>query len=428
MRRTEAELERIYGSPEWRRLHRWRRLQVEANVWRHRLLHPVDTARTVASRLLPAAWRLRLVRLLRQVRGERQERAAGGPAVPPPAAAPRGGEQAPRPTILCLPVIEWSFRRQRPQQLLERLAARGWPVLYAALEFEVGATRATVAPDELAPGVRRLVLPAGREIGAGAEPLGVEDTRLAARAISKLRDREDLDAAVILCQSPFWFPLARVLHRAFGWPLVYDRMDLHEGFASTYAGIGEDDRRLQEEADLVLASSRVLAEDSREHARRVVHLPNGCDWTTWESAPASTKLDKLPRPIIGYYGAISSWFDTELVVSLALARPAWSFVLIGSTWDADTSRLEQLPNVHLLGEIPYAELPAFAAAFDAAILPRKRLPLTEAMEPVKLYEMLALGLDVVAPPLASLDVFEGLIRIADGPEAFLAVLEEVLRH
>lgn len=428
LRRTEAELERIYGSAEWRRLHRWRRLEVEANVWRHRLLHPVDFARAMASRFLPVGWRLALLRIFQKRRRGRRGPGIGGRPASSSQAAVAQTAPGPKPTIICLPVIEWSFRRQRPQQLLERLAAAGWPVLYASLDFDRGSRKEQADREEWAPGVHAFTLPAARELKAGSEPLGVDDIRLMARALAEFREREDITTAIVLCHSPFWFPLARVLHQAFGWPLVYDRMDLHEGFESAYPGIGDDDQRLQAEADLVLASSRVLAAESSKHATRVVHLPNGCDWETWGSAEPSSRLEKLPRPIIGYYGAISSWFDTELVVSLALARPAWSFVLIGSTWDGDTSRLEQLPNVHLLGERPYEELPGLAAAFDVGIIPFRRTTLTEATDPVKLYEMLALGLDVVTPPLASLDAFEGLIRIADGPEAFLTVLEDLLRR
>gem|GEM_PF-163383 len=392
------------------------------------MVHPYDTLRTLASRLLPIKWRFAMLRLFQH--GSSQDSASVAASDLATSARGPGPDHAPaaRPSVVCLPVIDWSFRKQRPQQLLQRLAQRGWPVLYVDLRFNTASGEATMESDELVPGVRGVHLPAARELAAGSQRLGHEDIRLMATAMARLRTRERIESAIVLCHSPFWFPLAWVLHQAFGWRLVYDRMDLHEGFETTYPEIGEDDRRLQEEADLVLASSTVLAEDSAKRARHVVYLGNGCDWPTWSAAEPSPELATLPRPIVGYFGAISSWFDSELVVSLALARPAWSFVLVGSTWDADTSHLQQLANVHMLGERPYAELPSLAATFDAAIIPRRKTALTQAMEPVKVYEMLALGVDIVAPPLAGLDAFEGLIREADGPESFLVVLDEVLRQ
>ena len=56
--------------------------------------------------------------------------------------------------------------------------------------------------------------------------------------------------------------------------------------------------------------------------------------------------------------------DVEL-----LAHVAMSFPEACSRWWAtatDVSRLKRLPNVHLLGRKPYAELPAYCKGFDVA--------------------------------------------------------------
>jgi GT2 family glycosyltransferase len=101
-------------------------------------------------------------------------------------------------------------------------------------------------------------------------------------------------------------------------------------------------------------------------------------------------------------------------------------VLIGSTWGAETARLERLPNVHLLGERPYDDLPSMAASFDVGIIPFKRTPLIEATDPVKFYEMMALGLGIVAPPIPELAAQGDLLHFAEGAEAFLEVIENML--
>ena len=60
-----------------------------------------------------------------------------------------------RPDVVVLPVIAWSYRRQRPQQLSEALARRGHRVFYASLEGEGEPARST----GVAPGVTLLPIP-----------------------------------------------------------------------------------------------------------------------------------------------------------------------------------------------------------------------------------------------------------------------------
>ncbi|MCG6964464.1 MAG: glycosyltransferase [Acidobacteria bacterium] len=424
---AEAELRRIYASRQWRSAQRFKRLQLILDVWRQRASHPVHAVRQAATRLLPYRARLEVVRLLRRLglvarRPARQQETPDATKLSPPPA-----ERRARPAIICLPLIEWTFRHQRPQQILTRLASRGWNVYYGSLTLDAGAASATIDPDPVADGVRTFRLPSTRVVDPSSERLARDDVRLMAHAFNELRRREHLREAVILCHSPFWRPLAHVLHRAYGWPIVYDRMDLHSAFPTGHRETDQEEKWLLADADLVTVTSGALGRFDDVHPARVVHLPNACEWEHWADASPSPVLSRTPRPIIGYFGAIAEWFDVRLVEDLALARPGWSFVLVGSTYGADTSRLEQLENVHLLGERPYAEIPSLAAAFDVGIIPFRRTPLTEATDPVKLYEMMSLGLDVVATPLPELEAHGPLLRLAEGSDEFLAAIEEALR-
>ena len=57
-----------------------------------------------------------------------------------PGTAPHGYD------VICLPVISWDSRFQRPQQLMQQFALRGHRVFYASLGFHRG-TDAQLAPD-----------------------------------------------------------------------------------------------------------------------------------------------------------------------------------------------------------------------------------------------------------------------------------------
>ncbi len=151
-------------------------------------------------------------------------------------------------------------------------------------------------------------------------------------------------------------------------------------------------------------------------------LPLGEGTVLADAPPAAKQLT------IGFYGAIAEWFDADLVADLAELRPRWRFELIGSTFTGDVLRLERLPNVTLLGEKPYADLPRLTAGWDAFIIPFKRIPLTEATNPVKAYEMLATGKPVVAVDLPELRPMarDGLLATADDARGFAEALEREL--
>jgi tRNA A-37 threonylcarbamoyl transferase component Bud32 len=138
------------------------------------------------------------------------------------------------------------------------------------------------------------------------------------------------------------------------------------------------------------------------------------------------ELMDIKKPIIGYYGAMADWLDTELLYRLASARPNWNFILIGRIEGADVSRLETLNNVFLFGEKPYELLPVYLEHFDTCIIPFKKIPLTEATNPVKLFEFLSAGKSVVATDLHELRYYQEYVRLVSTDNEWLHAIELAL--
>ncbi len=325
-------------------------------------------------------------------------------------------------TILCFPIVTWEYRFQRPQQLLTRFAKAGHRVYYLRTDFR--SNSALVEP--LAPNIFGLCLPGPADLDIYGVPLSEVQIAEWLKAFDSLRQSEGLSEVVCLVQLPFWGPLALAARQRWGWRVIYDCMDEHSGFPSIRPDMLMQEPPLIRESDLVLVTARNLYEKCAPLARQCIILPNAADFEHFQRPSGEEVLTDLIGPIIGYYGAIANWFDSSLVQAAADAHPNWQFVLIGSDPDTDVRDLERLPNVHLLGEQPYAVLPDYLHRFDAAIIPFKVNTLTRATNPVNFYEYLSAGKPVVASLLPELEPYQDLVYTATTPEEFVKQLERAL--
>ncbi len=141
--------------------------------------------------------------------------------------------------------------------------------------------------------------------------------------------------------------------------------------------------------------------------------------------PSTSDTPRPNTPVIGFFGLIEDWVDLRLIRELAVARPTWSFVLIGEV-RADASPVADLLNVHLLGRRTYGSLPGYCKAFDVAILPFTWNELTLAANPLKLREYLAAGLPVVATPLPEVRRLGKLVNLASTPAEYLETIDGLL--
>jgi len=339
------------------------------------------------------------------------------PATPPVLPAPVAVVEDPRLVlgnrydVLCLPIIDWHFRFQRPQQLMSQFAEAGHRVFYIAPWVRTSGALYEVRQPR--PNVYEVSF-RGPERNVYTDVLDETAREALLEALHALRHDYGLGATATFVQLPFWSPLATAARDRYAWPVVYDCMDHHAGFSTNRQEMLEQEDRLFEAADLVVISSGQLdAEAARHNPNRLV-LRNACDFEHF----GGSAVRNPRRPVIGYYGAIADWFDSHLVADLAESRPEWDFVLIGDTFTADVDRLRTIPNVRFLGEKPYSEIPGWLAGFDVAIIPFKRIPLTEATNPVKAYEILAAGKPLVSVPLPEMALLQPLVRLASTPAEF----------
>lgn len=222
--------------------------------------------------------------------------------------------------------------------------------------------------------------------------------------------------------------------------IVFDLVDdlpAYEANAHSRANMLRCVEQSLRSADLVIATSRKLAETyaSRTRAARIPVIPNGVrgEWIdlgeSGEVGPVPEELRELPRPIIGFAGALFVYLDYEMLLAAARAVPEGTLVCVGPVHDeAAAGRLRAEPNVTVLGPRLQADLPRYLAAFDVALAPFLAGPVRRAVNPLKVYEYLALGCPVVASTLESLtdEPIAEEIRFADSPTAFARAVREEL--
>ena len=231
-----------------------------------------------------------------------------------------------------------------------------------------------------------------------------------------------------------WFavPHPGFLANAFGEAaVVYYCIDDYAALPDVDArAVAEMDAHLTSRADQIFVASSPMLQAKRPIQPSTVLAPHGVDVDLFRSAsdpqlPIAPGARDLRRPVIGFYGLIEEWIDLDLIAELAERRPAWTFLMIGRL-AADAGRSKTLPNIIFAGPKPYPTLPNWVKAFDVAIIPYRLTRQVINSAPLKLREYLASGKPIVAVPAPEIERFAGLVRIARGPQQFIAEIEDAL--
>jgi glycosyltransferase involved in cell wall biosynthesis len=227
-------------------------------------------------------------------------------------------------------------------------------------------------------------------------------------------------------------PAAAVIAGRLGEELlIYQCVDEYSAFSGvTSQAILDLEAQLLTKADLVVVSAQPLLASKRRINPRTVLVRHGVDYAHFRRALAPqtqvpAEIARLPRPVIGFFGLIADWVDTDLMAKVARRYPQGSLVVLGKA-TTDVSNLE-LPNVHLLGRKPYADLPAYCKGFDVALNPFRISELTLNANPLKVREYLAAGLPVVSTDIPEVAVLE-TCRIGKTHDEFLAQVDAALAH
>lgn len=192
---------------------------------------------------------------------------------------------------------------------------------------------------------------------------------------------------------------------------------------------------LKDERCMVVATADKLYRDVQaKRSSNFIMATNGVEYEHFARVFSDAEMPKelrrvvaSGRKIIGYFGALASWFDYELVLKIVRERPDFEVVLIGFDYDGSCVpyNLEREQRIHLIGPVNYRELPRYASWFDVAIIPFLINDITESTSPIKLFEYMALGKPIVTTAMPECRKYAS-VMVAENHDEFVSALDKAL--
>lgn len=193
------------------------------------------------------------------------------------------------------------------------------------------------------------------------------------------------------------------------------------------------ERTLAGRVDAAAAVSKTIQDRLAPMGCRAERLTHGIEpefWSTvtetqrqtqarWLAAairPGDQASEQTSRPVLLFWGVVDRRLDTALCRQLA--DEVGDLVLVGPCQSPDTE-LTRHPHIHFPGPRPLDVLPALAAAADVLVMPYADLPVTRAIQPLKLKEYLATGRPAVMRDLPATRAWTDTADVAADLPAFV---------
>ena len=324
--------------------------------------------------------------------------------------------------FLFQPLIEWHVPLfQRPQQIARSLGKAGVLYFYSTANMT----------DHI---------PIGEEVSKNCYVLNVGSSL---EEIARLITRKNKKLIYNIYSTDNWSSIDWIKsNQRWAYRTVYEYIDAISeeisGNAIPDATYQRHNYLIHAKDVLVVASADKLYQEVCEKVpakKEVALVTNGVDiehFTHLEARERAVpremeEIVAMGKPIIGYYGALATWTDTELITYVANQRPDYQYVLIGPRYHnrPEFDEVEKLTNVYLLGTIHYNILPQYARWFDVATIPFMVNDISESTSPIKLFEYMALEKPIVTTDMPECEKYRS-VMVAKSYEQYVEMLDRAL--
>ncbi len=327
--------------------------------------------------------------------------------------------------ILFFSVISYNLRYQRPQQIADYYANNGHRTFYFNVDFGLGSHSIVKKTHK---NLYEVTLCFDAPQNFYLQSFSNVEVQLK-RQIDEVLEKFAITDSVIISEYPNWLMAIDYLKHKHSVIDVVDYLDDWDGFENTTTGfLSQLTKQYLKSTDLVIATSSYLKQKALCLNKNVSLIRNGTEYSHFNQVfrDDDSKRSKKVKTV-GYYGAISHWFDLGKIEELAKSLPDVHIELIGQA-DIEIECLKKYKNIIILGEKSYKELPGLIAHWDVCLIPfDTSTDLIKATNPVKFYEYLSAGKKVVATEIPEIQEFEGkFVLLANDTDRFVKCVKACL--
>lgn len=208
--------------------------------------------------------------------------------------------------------------------------------------------------------------------------------------------------------------------------IIYDCIDEHERMCSNEnmrRRVVKDEKYLLQKCDIIIVSSQNLLQKKVKTCNKEINLVrNGVDMI--KICKVKKGIIKK-RYIIGYVGTIAEWFDSELIEKSTQIHENLEYHLIGP---CDVSYQKKNGKTIYDGVVEHSKLQHFLKDYDCMIMPFIINEIVEAVDPVKLYEYVALGKCIISVYYEELEHFREFAYFYRTEKEYDALIRELIRQ
>ena len=248
------------------------------------------------------------------------------------------------------------------------------------------------------------------------------------RLVEQVKEQGFTDVDLLYFDNPlqnFW--LSTVSRKR----AIYRMTDNISGYQKNTMSTIASEALLCRSVDIVLCTARSLMPRARMLGAKSPHyFPNGVELAHFQEdqRPAPDVYAEIASPRVIYVGEMAERFDFVLVKKLAQKLPNVSFIMIGPCSVA-RKELAGINNVHVLGSVPYDNLPPYIRHSDVGIIPfrvKEKAALVGGVNPLKLYQYLASGIQVVSVKWPEIEGLESPAFLCETDDEFIAAVRRAL--
>ncbi|NRT74184.1 glycosyltransferase [Clostridium beijerinckii] len=210
--------------------------------------------------------------------------------------------------------------------------------------------------------------------------------------------------------------------------IIYECMDNIPYFykGNKRCEIQNKEKQICKRAHMIITSSFYLknkiVKEYNISSKKLEVIKNGLDKSIRSE---SRSLIKLKSPNLIYIGTIGEWLDISILNKFVQDNPEYSIYLIGPVDNAMMKKVDK--NIVFLGTVKHEDVKMYIKEGDIMLIPFKVNELIKGVDPVKLYEYLALSKPVITSYWNELEIYRNncLVNFYENYEQFVLAIERI---